>query len=338
MKSVKKIIKSFTGRPENNKNKESSADNAHQITAKQNELFRNDIRFNMSNVDRFDIETKCIMVAQMFYGKNGYYPDIMNPKTFSEKALWLKLMYEDEQISVCCDKYSVKGYIDLMLGEGHTVPVLKKFDSVFDFNPDELPDKFVLKVSWCTGYNIIVTDKSKINIEEIRAKLDYWRLPWKSSYYGSFNWGYKNVKPTIFAEEYINISKYNTEYKVFCFNGKVRFILVEIDYFGVQPMRGYYDRDWEEEPFQIGNIKKTKVKKPDSCSQMIEIAEKLSEPFPYVRVDFYDLEDKLYVGEMTFYSGGGFSTIEPREYDLELGNDLDISIAMEKMKGNQFSV
>ena len=333
-----KIKKTYTGffsqkdsRHENKIPSGTSAEHSGGSGAAVNNKFKNEIGFNYSCDEKFDMNTRRIMTAQMFYGKNGYYPDIKNPKTFCEKVLWLKLMYSDERISRCCDKYKVKGYISEVLGEGCTVPVIRKYDDVFDINPDELPDKFVLKVSWCTGYNIIVSDKSEMNLDEIRAKLDYWCLPWKSSYYGSFNRGYKNAEPSVYAEEYIDISNNSTEYKMFCFNGKVRFTLIEEDYFGKNPKRGYYSRNWEEEPFQLGNTEKKQFRKPATYEKMLEISEKLAEPFPYVRVDFYDISGRLYVGEMTFYSGGGFSTVIPRSYDEVLGRDLDLSGAMEKM-------
>ena len=274
--------------------------------AEKKDIFVNNIKFNYASYDSLDMETKKIMVSQMFYWKIGYYPNIDDPKTFSEKVLWLKLYYEDQRITICGDKYRAKFYIDDILGSGYTVPIIKKYDSVSDINLDELPEKFVLKVNWCTGYNIIVTDKSRIDLEEVKAKLDMWRLPWKSSYYGSFNWGYKNMKPVIFAEEYLNIPDNSTEYKLFCLNGKVKICLVELDYFGKTPMRAYYDCNWNELPFQFEKIKKTSnVKKPDTYEKMIELAENLAEPFPYVRIDFYHVDGKLYIGEMTFYSGGG---------------------------------
>lgn len=288
-------------------------------------VFINDIKFNFAVHNNLNSDTKRIMVAQMFFGKVGYYPNIENPTTFSEKVLWLKLFYENSQITICGDKFKAKSYIESVLGPGYTVPILKKYKSVHDISLEELPDQFVLKVNWCTGYNIIVTDKKLIDLDEVKAKLDLWRLPWKSSYYGSFNWGYRDMEPIVFAEEYINIPDNPIEYKLFCFNGKVKFTLVELDYFGKAPMRGYYDNNWNEMPFQLGKIKKARnVKRPDSYEKMIKIAEKLAAPFPYIRIDFYDISGRLYVGEMTFYSGGGFTEIFPHEWDEILGKELNI--------------
>lgn len=292
----------------------------------QNDIFKNDFQFNMFVESNLDMEVKRNIIAQLFYKNVGYYPNINNPKTFSEKALWLKLYYDNPLITQCCDKVGVKKYIDEKLGLGYTVPIIKEYADVFDINLDELPNKFALKVNWATGCNIIVTDKNDINIDTVRATLDRWTLPWKTSYYGSFNRGYKDVKAIIFAEEYLDIPKNSTEYKVFCFNGKVRFTLVEMDYFGKKPKRGYYDRNGEELPFKIGNIEKGQWDKiPPEYGEIIRIAEILSEPFPYVRVDFYSINEKLYVGELTFYSGGGFSKIYPSEWDHVFGEELDIS-------------
>ena len=301
--------------------------------SEKKDIYINDIKYNLAIHPYLDNETKRIMVCQMFYWKVGYYPNIDNPKTFSEKVLWLKLYYEDPRITVCSDKYKGKEYIDKVLGQGYTVPIIKKYENVYDVDFNELPEKFVLKVNWCTGYNIIVTDKSVVDINEVRAKLDYWKLPWKSSYYGSFNWGYKEMTPVIFAEEYLDIPKNTTEYKLFCFNGVVNFTLVEMDYFGKNPMRAFYDRSWKESPFQLERIKRvTGIKRPDTYDEMLKIAEKLAEPFPYVRVDFYDICGKIYVGELTFYSGGGFTRIIPTEWDEILGKQLDITDAMKTMK------
>lgn len=304
--------------------------------AEKNNTYVNDTRFNFASIDNLDIETKKIMLAQMFYYKIGYYPNIDNPKTFSEKVLWLKLYHEDNRISICSDKYLGKSYIDNVLGKGYTVPVIQKYDDVCDIDLDKLPEKFVLKVNWCTGYNIIVSDKKNVDIDAIRAKLDFWRLPWRSSYYGSFNWGYKNVKPVIFAEKYLNISKNPREYKMFCFNGNVEFTLVEEDYFGKAPKRVIYDRNWKELPFSFEKIPKAQgIDCPKKYEEMINIAEKLSHPFPYVRIDFYDVDDRIYVGEMTFYSGGGFTKIEPIEWDDLLGEKLDITEIVNKKKENR---
>ncbi len=305
-------------------------------TSEKKSIYVNDVKFNYSIDEKLSWKDKQIMVSQMFYYKNGYYPNLFEPKTFSEKVLWMKLFYKDDRITICSDKFNGKRYIADVVGKEYVVPVLKKYENVYDIDLNDLPEQFVLKVNWCTGYNIIVSNKERVNIDEVRAKLDFWQLPWKSSYYGSFNWGYKNMKPIIFAEEYLDLSHNTTEYKLFCFNGKVNFFLVEMDYFGKNPERAYYDRNWSELPFSIEKIKKAhNVMKPNTYDEMIQVAESLAEPFPLVRVDFYDISGKLYVGELTFYSGGGFSKIYPEEWDEKLGEQLDIRSAQEKMRNQK---
>lgn len=299
---------------------------------KLNDTFENDFRFNMFVEHALDDETKRIIIAQTFYKNVGYYPNINHPKTFSEKVLWLKLYYHNQSIRIACDKALGKEYIDSVLGPGYTVPIIKTFNSVEDIDLDELPERFALKVNWATGCNIIVTDKSKVNLNQIKCDLDRWCLPWKSSYYGTFNAGYRDVKPVIFAEEYLDIPHNTTEYKLFCTNGKLLFSLFERDYFGQEPERAYYDRNGVEVPWQFGNIKKVSVDRmPKEYPEMIRLAEKISAPFPYLRVDFYDINGKLYIGELTFYSGGGFSNLKPRAWDEVLGEKLDISQAMKEM-------
>ena len=174
-------------------------------------------------------------------------------------------------------------------------------------------------------------------MDKVRATLDRWTLPWKSSYYGTFNRGYRDTKAIVFAEEYMDIPKNSTEYKVFCFNGRAKFTLLELDYFGSSPKRAYYDRDWNEVPYRFGKIPKVSLgEMPNQYPEVIRLAEILAEPFPYVRVDFYDIEGNLYVGELTFYSGGGFSNLMPREWDYILGEDLDLSAAMESVASGEY--
>ncbi len=303
----------------------------------QQDTFANDFRFNMFVESNLDMETKRKIIAQTFYKNVGYYPNINNPSTLAEKVLWLKLYYNDPLISTCCDKVGMKSYVDEKLGSGYTVPLLKVYDDVFDINLDELPNRFALKVNWATGCNIIVKDKKNVNIDKIRADLDRWTLPWKTSYYGTFNRGYRTVKPVIFAEEFMEIPENSVEYKAFCFNGKIRFTLVELGYFGNKPQRAYYDRDWKEVPFQWGNIEKVSVPQmPEEYPEILRIAEELAKPFPYVRVDFYSVNGKLYIGELTFYSGGGFSHMKPRAWDNALGEELDISEPMRRVASGEF--
>ncbi len=317
-----------------------SVEKVHHNSWQQADNFKNDFKFNMFVEHALDTNVKKTIISQVYYKNIGRYPNVDNPQTLSEKVLWLKLYYENPLIARACDKAKGKAYIDEVLGKGYTVPIIKEYDDVNDINLDELPNRFALKVNWATGCNIIVKDKKDIHLDHIKYTLDQWTLPWFSSYYGTFNNGYKTVKPVIFAEEYLDIPHNSTEYKVFCINGKAEFTLVELDYFGDEPKRAYYDRDWKEVPWQFASQYKRMAKvslgkMPEEYPEIIRLAEKLAAPFPYIRVDFYDIKGKLYIGELTFYSGGGLTALEPKKWDRIMGEKLDLTKAMEEINWNK---
>ncbi len=287
-----------------------------------NEAF---MRTNFFNDNNLTIADKKRMIQARFYNELGYYANINNPQTFNEKIQWLKLYYDDPLITVGCDKYKVKEYIANTIGEEYVVKLLGAYDDADEIDFDSLPQKFALKVNDNTGFNIIVKDKSKLNIAATKCRLNNWVHPWKNCYYASFYLGYKNVVPKIIAEEYLDIPNNSKEYKIFCFNGKADFALIEIDYFGKNPQRAFYDRNFVETEFKIGKMPKVSLDiKPQNFDKMIELADILCKPFPFVRVDFYDINGKIYFGELTFYSGGGFSHISPIKWDKKLGEKLTL--------------
>lgn len=284
-------------------------------------------------VDDLKLEDlKEITLQQKFFYNGGEYAfDIEHPKTFNEKIQWLRKYYllDNETTDMISDKFLFKNYIKEMLGDGYTIPLLGKWDNAEDIDFDVLPDKFVLK-SNCGGDGnqvYIVKDKTQINKSKIIRMLREWIMPWGIPYYYAYTPIFKNIKPCIIAEEYMPIRENEAlEYKMFCFNGKLGFCLVEVDYFGGNPHRAYYDKDFNELDYKIGGIPvKHLDHKPETYDKMVEIAEFLAKDFPFVRVDFYDVAGRIYVGEMTFTSGGGFSNFEPVEIDYKLGEMLDIT-------------
>lgn len=283
------------------------------------------MRINYLSGDKLTTADKKRMLQSRFFNILKYYLDIDNPKTLNEKVQWLKLYYDDPRITTCCDKYTVKEYIAKEIGEEYVVKLYGVYDDADEIDFDKLPNKFVLKVNDSSGYNIIVEDKAKLDISQTKCILNNWVQPWKNSYYNSFYLGYKNVKPKIIAEEYLDIPHNSKEYKIFCFNGKADFALIELDYFSRRPKRAFYDRNFKETEFKIGKMPKVALsEKPQNFDKMIELADKLSKPFPFVRVDFYDINGKIYFGELTFYSGGGFSHIKPIEWDRKLGDKIKL--------------
>lgn len=272
-----------------------------------------------------DIRKVC---EEIFRQKLGYSPDFDNPKSFNEKIFWMKLNYHDPLITVCCDKFRVKDYVKEKIGGGFTVPVLGSWTSAESIDFDSLPDRFVLKVNWSSGYNIIVKNKKTADIQKIKKQIAFWMQPQQNSYYQAFNWGYKDMHPIVYAEQYIEqIEGQLYDYKFYCCDGKVKFLFIATDRFKENVTYDFYDTDFNRMDFKYGGKEHSQhaLKKPHFYDDMVKYAEKLSKPFPFVRIDFYETDDRLYVGEMTFYSGGGILPFDPPEWDYRLGEYINIS-------------
>ena len=258
----------------------------------------------------------------------GYTPNIDDPKTFNEKILWSKFNDHNPLITKCCDKYAVKNYVSKVIGEQYVLPVLGVWNSPNEIDFNKLPNKFALKVNWSSGYNIIVKDKLKLDFAKTKKKLLKWIQPERNSYYDTFNWGYKNMKPVIYAEPYIEqLDGQLYDYKFFICNGKFEFLFIATDRLDGKLTYTFFDNEFQHIPCRYGHKDNANPLplKPRHYDEMITLAEKLAKPFNFVRVDFYETDDnKFYVGEMTFYSGGGTLPFEPQEWDYNLGRKIVI--------------
>ena len=268
-------------------------------------------------------EKKIEILKTHFKNRVGYDLNLENPRTFNEKIMWSKLYYQNPLVTQCSDKFAVKEYVRKTIGEEYFVPNIGVWEDPDDIDFDSLPDQFVLKVNWSSGYNIIVHDKSKLDIEQTRAQLKKWLKPDRNAYYQFFNWGFKHQKPVVYAEEYLEqIAGQVYDYKFFTFSGTVKalFIATERNTQGSLTF-DFFDRDFNSMPFTYGGTHHADPlpEKPKNYNKMIELAEKLAKPFPFVRVDFYEVGDRIYLGEMTFYSGGGLLSFDPVEYDYMFG-------------------
>mgnify|MGYP002550925330 CR=1 FL=1 len=273
-------------------------------------------------------EAKENILKETFKNRVGYDLNLENPRSFNEKIMWLKLYYQDPLITKCCDKFAVKDYVTETIGEGHIVPTIAAWDDPKDIDFNTLPEQFVLKVNWSSGYNIIVKDKSKLDQEATKKQLEKWMQPDRNAYYQLFNWGFKHMKPVVYAEEYIEqVDGQVYDYKFFIFNGKEKAMFIATDRSkGFELTYDWYDRDFNHLPFKYGGVMHAEhtPEKPKNYEKMIELAEKLAEPFPFVRVDFYEIGDKILLGEMTFYSGGGVLPFDPEGWDFEMGSWLEL--------------
>lgn len=285
-------------------------------------------QFFWANIERYTVKQRIWYLSELFYRLCGYYPNFKKPRSLNEKLNWMKFNYIDPSLSRIVDKYEFKEYIKEQLGEGFTVPLLGVYDDVNDIDFDALPEKFVVKTTIGNGGIGVqlVTDKKKLKIDKLKYNFNNLMQEWNSPYYQSYQPGFKNVVPRIIIEEYMPIREGNAfEYKMFCFHGEMKFCLVECDYFGKKPARAIYTKDFEPLPFTIRNMPKRELdEKPALYEKMIEMAEQLSAKFPFVRVDFYVIGDKIYLSELTFNSGAGFSVFTPVVWDFNLGEYLDL--------------
>ncbi len=275
-----------------------------------------------------------VLQQKFFYTDNEYDLDFKNPKTFNEKIHWLRKHYllDNSLTDMISDKLQFKTYITEKLGAEYVVPLIGKWEDPRDIDWDALPDKFVLKSNWGgDGTQVwIVKDKSKLDISATLKKLREWISSWGNPYYYAFTPIFKNIKPCIIAEEYVEgLGSKFYDYKIFCFNGKPELIYVASNWV-VEHKMSYYDTSWNKLDLIYSNYESFDMPKPDNLDKMLEIAAKLSMEFPFVRVDFFDLKDKVVLAEMTFTPGGGFGRYDPVEWDYKLGEMLDISELMEK--------
>lgn len=249
-----------------------------------------------------------------------------DPKSFNEKMQWLKIYDRKPEYTKMVDKYDAKDFIRDKVGDNYVVKnygVWNNFDDI-DFN--KLPDKFVLKTTHDSGGVVIVTDKTKLNVEEAKEKLE---KSLKNNFYlMAREWPYKNVKPRIIAEEYLeDESGELIDYKFFCFDGvpKVMFIATDRMKEGEETKFDFYDMNFEHLPFTNGHPNSTKPQnKPIMWDEMLRISQSLSEGIPLLRVDLYCVNGKLYVGELTFYHWGGVIPFEPEEWDYKLGEYIKL--------------
>ena len=280
----------------------------------------------------FDLKNKKHFLEEWFEAQVGYFPNIDNPKTFNEKIQWYKLYYNDPLIVKCIDKVTFKDYIKETIGGEYVIPTLGIFKNADEINFDELPNQFVIKANHGSSAKeiIIITDKSKLDITTTRRKISSWEKPWWRSAWG----GYEFVQPKILIEEYIEqMDGQVYDYKFWCFNGEPKYVVVNTDRFKNLRL-DVFDLDWKKQDFAfIGYPNSEKdIEQPEHLPQMIEMSRKLSKPFPFVRVDFYDLGEKIYVGELTFYPGGGLNKFHPKDWDYKFGEllRLPMSIPLEQ--------
>lgn len=261
----------------------------------------------------------------LFRLRMGRKLDLDNPKTFCEKLQWLKIHGREEIYTTMADKYLAKQFIAGKIGERYVVPLLGVWDRFDDIDFDALPDKFVLKCNHDSGSAIICRDKTKLDKENARKilekslKTDYFIL--------KREWPYKNINRRIIAEEYLEdepgVNLF--DYKFFCLNGVPRIMYV-IEGASDNPTEAFFDMEQNYLDLEMEDPRpEIPPRLPDCFDEMKRLAAELSDGVPFLRVDFFCVKGRLYVGELTFFHESGFGEIKPKEWDEKLGNMLDLS-------------
>lgn len=258
----------------------------------------------------------------------GYKVNLDDPKTYNEKLQWLKLYDRKPLYTQLVDKYAVREYISEKIGEDYLIPLVGgPWDSVDEIDFDSLPEAFVLKTTHDSGGVVICRDKQSFDIEAAKQKLEK-RLR-RNFYWAGREWPYKNVKPRIIAEKYMadeNCAELR-DYKFYCFGGEAKVMFIVTDRMEKnEPTKfTFFDMDFNKLPFeQSGPNDKRELEKPRAFEEMKKLAGKLSQGFPQVRVDLYDINGKIYFGELTFFDSSGGARFEPREWDEILGSWIEL--------------
>lgn len=300
-----------------------------QVSSMRKPPFYDQLRMFTHYVDKeFSIEQKKWFLEKQCMRSLKYFPNIDNPITFNEKTQWYKLNYKDPLITKCIDKYLFKEHVTETVGAKHVVPLLGVWNNAREIDFEKLPNSFVLKSNWGSGsrHVLIVKDKSKLNIDETKMKLNTWIQPWENVYYHTFDWGYKDIPPKIIAEEFIENK--TLEYKFFCFDGEPSFLYVAPDSSpGMRNAHNYYDMDWNLLPFiRHSRNSKDPIHKPEFFDEMVSLCRVLSKSFPHVRVDLCHTTSGLLVEELTFYVGSGTGRFHPVEWDHKFGEPFTLPL------------
>lgn len=267
-----------------------------------------------------------IFLKIKYYLKMGKRLDVNNPKTFNEKLQWLKINDQKPEYTNMVDKYLVRKYISNKIGEEYLIDLLGVYNNFDEIDFNSLPDQFVLKPNHTSGDVFICKDKTSINFPQLRKQVNNWL---KCNYYWVHReWPYKNIQPKIICEKFMvdDSGVELKDYKIMCFNGKAKCLFVGLNRNSPTGLNvDFYDMNWNPLPFERHYPSSgKKIPKPKTFDKMVTFAEKLAKDIPFVRVDFYEVNGKLYFGELTFYPGSGFEEFTPEKYDYELGSWLDL--------------
>ncbi len=258
---------------------------------------------------------------------NGQPLNLKNPQTFSEKQQWYKLNNHLPLMECCADKHEVRSYVTAcgyseLLNEQYGL-----YNSADELPIETLPDKFVIKATHASGWNLIVRDKASIDWSRELATIRLWLK--QDIYWSGREWVYRNLPKRLVVEKYLEDDSGGLlDYKFFCFNGEPRFLQLEVGRFTSRNTRNFYDMQWTLLPFgkAMPHDPSLKIPQPECFEEMKTVARRLAQPFSFVRVDLYQVNGRIIFGELTFFPAGGAADFIPAEYDRIIGEMWDIGV------------
>lgn len=292
-------------------------------------LFDSQIRFDyLSKLGVFNWMNDESYLKLLYQVRTGEKLNLDNPTRLNEKLQWLKINNRKTQYTMLADKYLVKEYIKESIGEKYVVPLLGMWENVEDINFDLLPEKFVIKCNHTSSTGVVICrDKKELNLNDVKTQL---KTGLKTNYYyRSREWPYKNIKRVIFAEEFLENQDGSEiiDYKFYCYGGEPRYFMVSYGEASHHVRNHKFDMDLRSIDYLFKDkpvIDEESICMPNNIQEMIAIVRKLAVGFPHIRIDLYNVNGKVYFGEFTFYSGGGFINIKSREYEQQLADYIDV--------------
>lgn len=253
--------------------------------------------------------------------------NLKDPKRFTEKIQWYKLYYKNDLMPMCADKYAVREYIKSKGLEYILVDLYAVFERPEDIRFDDLPNKFVLKLSNGSGTNLLCRDKSQLNREQVVNEFKWFEKKVKTR--AGREWPYTKSKSVTVAERLLeddsHLNNAVNDYKIFCYNGKPEYVICITDRYSDLCNHLVYDTNWQKvHVVSEGARIEEDAPRPENLDEMLTIAAKLSEDFPFARIDLYSVAGKVYFGEITFFPWSGYMEFEPDSFDYVLGEKFDI--------------
>ncbi len=262
-----------------------------------------------------------------YFSGMGKFPNLDNPITYNEKLQWLKLNDIHEEYSLLVDKYEAKEFVFEKIGEDYIIPTLGIWNSFEEIDFDLLPNQFVIKTTHDSGGVVVCKDKNTFDVSKAKKRIN--KSLNHNFFYEHREYPYKGIKPRIIAEKYM-VDESGTElkdYKFFCFDGKPKMLLI-VSGRGEDQRQDFYDIDFHLLPVHRKEHPNSGIvrEKPIGYEDMVKLAGILSLGIPHVRVDLYNINGKIYFGELTFFSGSGNIPFEPEEWDYKIGEWLKLPL------------